>query len=225
MNTLLVRWLGMSDYSTINAKQRNFTDARDETTPDQLWCLEHPPVYTLGLAGKSEHILNPGIIPVQKTDRGGQVTYHGPGQLIMYPLLDLRRKAISIKKYVYLLEQSVIRLLDDFGIEALRKQNAPGVYVNDSKIAALGIRVRNGCCYHGLALNVNMDLVPFTDINPCGYVGLGITQLSDLGVKLSVEQVSQRLVPVIASQLGFDSQQVINANSDDDQTASGYRVA
>ncbi len=215
----------MSDYSTIYAKQRNFTDTRDQTTQDQLWCLEHPPVYTLGLAGKSEHILNPGTIPVQKSDRGGQVTYHGPGQLIMYPLLDLRRKAISIRKYVYLLEQSVISLLDEFGIESTRKQNAPGVYVNNCKIAALGIRVRNGCCYHGLALNVNMDLGPFTGINPCGYAGLGVTRLSDLGVTLSVEQVSQWLVPVITSQLGFDSVQILAASSDEDRMSSGYRVA
>ena len=224
MSNIQIQWLGLSDYTAIYTKQRNFTDSRTETTPDQLWCLEHPPVYTLGLAGKTEHILNQGAIPVLKTDRGGQVTYHGPGQLVIYPLIDLRRKAISIKKYVNLLEQSVIDLLNELGIEAARKQNAPGVYVNNSKIAALGIRVRNGCCYHGLALNVNMNLEPFSGINPCGYAGLDVTRLSDFGVMLSVEQVSQRLVPVIASHLGFNGKQII-ASSDDDQSISSYRVA
>jgi lipoyl(octanoyl) transferase len=225
VNKLQVHCLGTSDYATVYAGQRNFTGSRDATTADQLWCLEHPSVYTLGLAGKSEHLLNPGSIPVHRTDRGGQVTYHGPGQLVMYPLLDLRRKGISIRNYVNLLEQSIIKVLDQYGITAVRRPGAPGVYVKNRKIAALGIRVRNGCCYHGLALNVDMDLAPFAGINPCGYAGLEVTQLADFGIALSVEQVCQDMVPAIASELGFDGIQNIHTSSNDDLTASDSRVA
>ena len=204
MNAPQARWLGTVEYAGTFAKQRDFTDVRDEQTADQIWCLEHPPVYTLGLAGKPEHLLNPGNIPVIKTDRGGQVTYHGPGQLVVYPLLDLKRRGISIRHYVFLLEQTLIDLLDSYGIKGERRPGAPGVYVNNRKIAALGIRVRHGCCYHGLALNVDMDLTPFAGINPCGYAGLEVTRLSDLGVQLSVLQVCQNLLPLLAGQLGFD---------------------
>lgn len=189
--------------------------SRNAGTGDQLWCLEHLPVYTLGLAGKVEHILNPGKIPVQQTDRGGQVTYHGPGQLVIYPMLDLKRKGISIRRYVELLEQAIIDLLEIYGISASRQSGAPGVYINNSKIAALGVRVRNGYCYHGLALNVDMDLAPFAGINPCGYAGLEVTRLADFGLGLSVQQVCQDLVPVLATQLGYDSQQILNANNTD----------
>jgi len=225
VNKLQVHWLGMEDYATVYAGQRNFTGSRETTTADQLWCLEHASVYTLGLAGKSEHLLNAGGIPVHRTDRGGQVTYHGPGQLVMYPLLDLRRKGISIRNYVYLLEQAVINVLDQYGIAALRRQGAPGVYVKNRKIAALGIRVRNGCCYHGLALNVDMDLAPFAGINPCGYAGLEVTRLADFGVGLSVEQVSQDMVPAIGSELGYDGIQQIAVNKNDNLIASDYQVA
>lgn len=204
MNRLNVRWLGTSGYQSTFDRQREFTCSRDGATEDQLWCLEHPPVYTLGLAGRTEHILNPGDIPVCRTDRGGQVTYHGPGQLVMYPLLDLKRRGISIRQYVGLLEQAIIDLLGQYGIAAERMPGAPGVYVNNRKIAALGIRVRNGCCYHGLALNVNMDLAPFAGINPCGYAGLEVTRLADLAVNLSVQQVGQDLIPVLAGQLGYE---------------------
>lgn len=205
MNILHVRSLGISDYQTTFERQREFTASRDGVTEDQIWCLEHPPVYTLGLAGRTEHILNPGNIPIHKTDRGGQVTYHGPGQLVIYPLLDLRRKGISVRAYVNLLEQAIIDLLDQYGISAGRRPGAPGVYVVNSKIAALGIRVRNGCCYHGLALNVDLDLAPFAGINPCGYAGLEVTRLMDLGIDLSVEQVANHLVPLLAAQLGYNS--------------------
>ncbi len=204
MNAPQARWLGTVEYAGTFAKQRDFTDVRDEQTADQIWCLEHPPVYTLGLAGKPEHLLNPGNIPVIKTDRGGQVTYHGPGQLVVYPLLDLKRLGISIRHYVFLLEQTLIDLLDSYGIQGERRPGAPGVYINNRKIAALGIRVRHGCCYHGLALNVDMDLTPFAGINPCGYAGLEVTRLSALGVQLSVLQVCQNLLPLLAGQLGFD---------------------
>lgn len=204
MNTLEIRSLGRVDYASAYEQQRSFTLARNETTGDQLWCLEHPPVYTLGLAGKPEHILNPGNIAVLRTDRGGQVTYHGPGQLVLYPLLDLKRKGISIRQYVNLLEQSIIDLLDRYGLVAVRREGAPGVYVVNSKIAALGIRVRNGCCYHGLALNVDLDLAPFAGINPCGYAGMEVTRLKDLGIDLSVEQVCNDLVPLLKARLGYD---------------------
>ena len=205
MNTLEVRSLGRVDYASSYEEQRSFTLARNETTGDQLWCLEHPPVYTLGLAGKPEHILNPGNIAVHRTDRGGQVTYHGPGQLVLYPLLDLKRKGISIRQYVNLLEQSIIDLLDRYGLVAVRREGAPGVYVVNSKIAALGIRVRNGCCYHGLALNVDLDLAPFAGINPCGYAGMEVTRLKDLGIDLSVEQVCKDLIPLLKARLGYDA--------------------
>ncbi len=205
MNAPQARWLGTVEYAGTFAKQREFTDARADSTEDQIWCLQHLPVYTLGLAGKPEHLLNPGNIPVIKTDRGGQVTYHGPGQLVVYPLLDLKRRGISIRHYVFLLEQTLIDLLDSYGIMGERRPGAPGVYINNRKIAALGIRVRHGCCYHGLALNVDMDLTPFAGINPCGYAGLEVTRLSDLGVQLSVLQVCQNLLPLLAGQLGFDN--------------------
>lgn len=204
MNTLDVRSLGRVDYAATYEQQRSFTLSRNESTGDQLWCLEHPPVYTLGVAGKPEHILNSATIPVHRTDRGGQVTYHGPGQLVLYPLLDLKRKGISIRNYVNLLEQSIIDLLEHYGIAAVRREGAPGVYVVNSKIAALGIRVRNGCCYHGLALNVDLDLAPFAGINPCGYAGMEVTRLKDLGIDFSVEQVCDDLVPLLKARLGYD---------------------
>ncbi len=204
MNSIRIHLPGVADYEEIWALQKQFTKQRDAGTVDELWCLEHPPVYTLGLAGKAGHVLSPGRIPVLNTDRGGQVTYHGPGQLVIYPLLDLKRKRISIRDYVYLLEQSVIGMLRDLDIQAERKEKAPGVYVNGSKIAALGIRVRRGCCYHGLSLNVAMDLGPFLGINPCGQPGLPVTQLADFGIAMSVEVVARRLVPYLVSELAYD---------------------
>ena len=172
---------------------RAFSIGRGATTPDQLWLLEHPPVFTLGQAGRWEHLLDPGTIPVIRTDRGGQVTYHGPGQLITYLLFDLRRGRIGVKRLVHLLEQVVIDLLAARGILAAARPDAPGVYVDGAKIASLGLRVRQGCSYHGLALNVDMDLAPFRRINPCGYPGLSVTQLADLVPGLTFEETGLEL--------------------------------
>lgn len=178
---LIIRSLQQADYSTVAQAMRVFTDKRSSETPDEVWLIEHNPVYTLGQAGKWEHILNPGNIPIEKTDRGGQVTYHGPGQLVVYPLLNLRRLNLGVRALVTFLENTLINLLATYGIKAEAKKEAPGVYVNEAKIASIGLRVRRGYCYHGLAFNVSMDLSPFTGINPCGMRKLAITQLSDLG--------------------------------------------
>ena len=200
----ILRHPGLLDYEAAFAAMKEFSDARVTATPDEIWFLEHPPVYTLGLGGRSEHVLDPGGIPVVRADRGGQVTYHGPGQLVVYTLLDLKRAGLAIRPLVTRLEQSVIDLLEEFGIEGERRAGAPGVYVNGAKIASLGVRVRRGCCYHGLALNVAMDLAPFRGINPCGYAGLAVTQLRDLGVNTDCDAVSNRLAPHLLQNLCSD---------------------
>jgi lipoyl(octanoyl) transferase len=179
---LSVRKRGLADYAATWREMQAYTDTRTAESADELWLLQHPPVFTLGRNGKSEHLHHPGDIPVIRVDRGGQVTYHGPGQLIAYLLLDLKRRRLGIQSLVRLLEQSVINLLADYSIRAGRRDKAPGVYVDGYKIAALGLRVRRGCCYHGLSLNVNMDLSPFSMINPCGFADLEVTQLADLGI-------------------------------------------
>jgi len=202
--TVVVRRLGRRDYLAVWQAMQRFTDARDETTCDELWLVEHPPVFTVGLNGKPEHLLTPGDIPVVKVDRGGQVTYHGPGQIVLYFLLDLRRRKIGVRELVTLMEQSVINLLAFYGITAISRSDAPGVYVNGAKIAALGLRVRRGCSYHGLALNVDLDLEPFARINPCGYPGLAVTQLRDMGVSDSQEAIETKLLHIVGEQLGFD---------------------
>jgi len=175
-----------------------FTDARTPDTTDEVWLTEHAPVYTLGLAGRPEHILRANAIPILKVDRGGQVTYHGPGQLVVYLLIDLRRLRLGVRQLVEAIESAVIKLLDSYGIEAYSRRDAPGVYVNrdgrEAKIAALGLKVRNGCTYHGFALNLDMDLAPFDDIDPCGYRGLAVTQLRDLGVRASHTEIEERLM-------------------------------
>jgi len=173
---------------------QEFTADRDENSRDEIWVVEHEPVYTLGLNGKPEHILNAGNIPVVQCDRGGQVTYHGPGQIVAYLLLDLRRRNLGVKNLVNLLEQAVINLLKHYGLTAQRRPNAPGVYVNGEKIAALGLRVRRGCSYHGLSLNVDMDLEPFMRINPCGYQGLKTTQLKELLGNIDIHRVKADLL-------------------------------
>jgi lipoyl(octanoyl) transferase len=173
---------------------REFTDNRDAHTPDELWIVEHQPVYTLGQAGKQEHILDPGSIPVVKTDRGGQVTYHGPGQLVVYVLTDIRRKKIGVRQLVSHIEKSVISLLEEYQITAHSRCDAPGVYVEEAKICSIGLRIRRGCSYHGLALNINMDLSPFLGINPCGYQNLRMTQLKDVGIDTTPAAVAPRLV-------------------------------
>ncbi|HIF52314.1 MAG TPA: lipoyl(octanoyl) transferase LipB [Thiotrichaceae bacterium] len=183
--------LGIQDYEETYRAMREFNEQRDASTEDQIWLLEHKPVYTLGLTDKTEHLLNTADIPVIKTDRGGQVTYHGPGQLIAYLLIDLKRRPYAIKKLVSLMESAVIEYLHDCGIKSERKSGAPGVYVGGEKIAALGVRVKKGCTYHGLALNIDMDLKPFTGINPCGYEGLICTQLINYKKDMSVTKVKK----------------------------------
>jgi lipoyl(octanoyl) transferase len=191
---LTVRRLGLVDYESTWRAMREFTAARDATTLDEIWLCEHPPVFTQGLAGKPEHLLRDIGIPVLKTDRGGQITYHGPGQLVAYLLLDIKRRNLTIKGLVTRIEQAIIDLLSGYGIQALRLPGAPGVYVGAAKIAALGLKIKNGCSYHGLALNVAMDLAPFAAINPCGYEGLAVTQLSELCAEPDTETVGEQLL-------------------------------
>jgi lipoyl(octanoyl) transferase len=189
-----VRQLGSRAYEATWRAMQSFTANRSPDTRDEIWLLQHPPVYTVGVAGRNEHL--PRVandIPVLRIDRGGQITYHGPGQLVVYLLLDLRRRGYGVRTLVRRMERAVIDLLDEFGIEATGQTDAPGVYVDKAKIAALGLRVKGGCCYHGLALNVDMDLAPFHAIDPCGYPGLAVTQLRDLGVGTSVDAVGERI--------------------------------
>ncbi|BEV71321.1 lipoyl(octanoyl) transferase LipB [Paludibacterium sp. THUN1379] len=197
-----IHFLGQVEYAPTLEAMKAFTDARDDRTPDEIWVLEHPPVYTLGLAGKTEHLLRSDLpIPVVRTDRGGQVTYHGPGQLVVYPLIDFKRMHIGVRELVRRLEQTVIDTLAEYDIRANGDVDAPGVYVAGAKVASLGLRIKNGAVYHGLSLNVDMDLTPFGWINPCGYPNLRVTQLKDLGVSDSVQQVADRLLPHLERQL------------------------
>ena len=199
----VLRELGRQPYEPVWRAMQAFTDARVTATPDELWLVEHEPVFTLGQAGKAEHVLLPGDIPVLQVDRGGQVTYHGPGQVLLYPLLDLRRLKIGVREYVGRIEQAVIDTLGDWNIEAVRHPGAPGVYVAGAKIAALGIRVRRGWTFHGLEFNVAMDLSPFSRINPCGYAGLRVTSMVDLGGPSGLQSVKPALVELLATQLGL----------------------
>ncbi|HPF59502.1 MAG TPA: lipoyl(octanoyl) transferase LipB [Candidatus Competibacteraceae bacterium] len=203
LKSLLFRRLGHQEYQPVFDAMRAFTEARDADTLDELWQVEHPPVFTQGLAGKAEHLLAPGNIPVIQVDRGGQVTYHGPGQIVIYCLLDVRRLGLSVRGLVTALEQSVIEVLAMHNVTAYARPNAPGVYVEDAKIASLGLRIRQGRSYHGLSLNVDMDLEPFSRINPCGYPGLRVTQLRDLGVALTLEAAAQALLPRLSHNLGY----------------------
>ncbi len=200
-----VRTLGRTDYATTWRAMQDFTAARSASTPDEIWLTEHPPIYTLGLAGRREHLRRDNGIEVVKVDRGGQVTYHGPGQLVAYTLLDLRRSRLGVRDMVRSIEGAVIEWLAALGISAYGKPSAPGVYVAlaqaEAKIAALGLKVRNGCTYHGLAVNIAMDLSPFADIDPCGYPGLAVTQLADLGVSRSVAAAGAELAPYLAAHL------------------------
>ncbi len=198
---IVVRDVGLIDYQTAYARMRAYTDVRDEDMPDEIWLLQHPPVFTLGLGGRDEHVHDAGGIPVVKTDRGGQVTYHGPGQLVVYVLLDLKRRGYGVRSLVHRLEQALINYLDSLGLVAERHEGAPGVFVQDAKIAALGLRVKNGCSYHGLSLNVAMNLEPFGRIDPCGYPGLKVTQLADRGVEVTVKSASRSLLPHLQEQL------------------------
>jgi lipoyl(octanoyl) transferase len=203
LQPLTARWLGRQPYEPVWRAMQALTDTRDAATEDQVWLLDHDPVFTLGQAGKPEHVLAPGDIPVLKVDRGGQVTYHGPGQLIAYPLLDLRRLGIGVRELVVRLEQVGIELLADFGIAAERRDGAPGLYVAGRKIMAIGIRVRRGCTFHGIALNAQMDLAPFARINPCGYRGLEVTRIADFGACPPLPQLAERYLRVFATVFGF----------------------
>ncbi len=212
LRPVLVRELGRQAYEPVWHAMQAFTDARGPDTEDELWLVEHDPVFTQGQAGRPEHLLAPGDIPVVAVDRGGQVTYHGPGQIVAYPMIDLRRLGIGVRQLVCRIEQAVINTLEEWNIAATRREGAPGVYVDGAKIAALGLRVRRGCSFHGLAFNVAMDLSPFSRINPCGYRGLAVTQMTDLGAATHPAIVAPvlvrelcrelRLVPVAASVCG-----------------------
>ncbi|HET7763647.1 MAG TPA: lipoyl(octanoyl) transferase LipB [Burkholderiales bacterium] len=194
----LVRHLGLAEYAATYDAMRRFTAERDSRTPDELWVLEHPSVYTAGIAARPEHFAKHSGIPLVRADRGGQVTYHGPGQAIVYTLVDLERRGLTVRGMVALIEDAVIGVLGERGVGAERRAGAPGVYVEDAKIAALGLRVRRGCCYHGAALNVAMDLAPFSDIDPCGYPGLRVTQTSALGLAGDAQDLGRALASGIA---------------------------
>ena len=197
-----VRRLGRAEYEPTSRAMQAFTAGRSADAPDEIWLLEHPPVYTLGVAGRAQHLPRAANgIPVVRTDRGGQITYHGPGQIVLYALLDLRRRGLAVRPLVRLLEHSVMDLLADYGILAAARVEAPGVYVDGAKIAALGLRIRNGCCYHGLAFNVDMDLTPFRVIDPCGYPGLAVTQARDLGITDNLELLGEKLVRSVLNRL------------------------
>lgn len=204
MAELTVRHLGVVDYLPTLEAMRRLTDERDAQTPDEIWLLQHPRVFTQGQAGKPEHLLMPGDIPVVQVDRGGQVTYHGPGQLVAYLMLDLRRLGLGVRELVTAMEQSLVDVLATYGVAAAPKADAPGVYVGGDKIASLGLRVRRGCSFHGLALNVDMDMSPFGRINPCGYVGLKMVQLKDVLAEPPVfDEVAQRLEQALRQRLGY----------------------
>lgn len=208
-NPLVIRQLGLLDYEPVWQHMQAFTNQRDENTADEFWLLQHPPIFTLGQAGKAEHLLAPADIPVIKVDRGGQVTYHGPGQLVIYLLVNIKRHKVGVREFVSIIENSIVNLLARYGITAQPRADAPGVYVNDEKIAALGLRVRKGCTFHGLSLNVDMDMEPFLRINPCGYQGMKVTQMADQLDRLrfpglTTPQVGNDLIEELKAQLGYN---------------------
>ena len=200
---LIIRYLGVQPYLDTWQAMSNFTEQRDDNSIDEIWLVEHSPVFTQGLAGKAEHLLTNTDIPVVKSDRGGQITYHAPGQLIAYLLINIRRKEFNVRSLVSIIEQAIIDLLADFNINAVAKADAPGVYVNGKKIASLGLKIRKGCSFHGLAVNVDMDLSPFLQINPCGYAGLEMTQCRDLGIASSVADLSPLLIDKLNESLKY----------------------
>ena len=200
--SLLVRRLGLADYEPVWRAMQTYTDERNECSGDELWLVQHPPVFTQGQAGKAEHLLAPGNIPVIQVDRGGQVTYHGPGQIVAYPLIDIRRKNIGVRDLVQRIEESLLRVLAHYAVTGERIPGAPGIYVDGKKIASLGLRVRRGCTFHGLAFNIDMDLEPFQRINPCGFAGLLVTQLAHFA-EVTLEEVENRLVKSLQEHLGY----------------------
>jgi len=219
----VARWLGRVEYEPTWRAMQRYTDARDGAAADELWCLEHPAVYTLGMNADPAHVLAAGGIPVVPIDRGGQVTYHGPGQLVVYPLLDLKRLRLGVRDLVTALESALVALAAEFGIEAAPRREAPGVYVHGAKLASVGLRIRRGCSYHGLALNVAMDLEPFGRINPCGYAGLEVVDLATLGARLTPEAAARRLVPHLARTLGLPREIAFAGTPDLPAAATGPR--
>ena len=201
-----IKHLGFSEYEPVWRAMQEFTDSRDKDTTDEIWTVEHPPVFTQGQAGKAEHILAAGDIPVIQVDRGGQVTYHGPGQIVIYPLIDLKRHKMGIKALVHGIEEAIIQTLSQYDVYAQRRENAPGVYVEGKKVASLGLRVRKGCTFHGLAFNIRMDLEPFSRINPCGFLGLEVVQLSEFVHNVDFLQVQNELVDNLCNILKFKKQ-------------------
>jgi lipoyl(octanoyl) transferase len=211
--TLNVRWLARRDYLPCWDAMQQFTNSRDENTIDEIWLLEHNPVFTQGQNGKPEHVLNAGDIPVIQTDRGGQVTYHGPGQLMVYTLIDLRRKQVNVRELVSILENGVIDLLAEYGITAVARKDAPGVYVNDMKICSIGLRIRRGCSYLGIAFNISLDLEPFSRINPCGFSQLKMTHFAQLGGLDNTLEAGRKLISYLTKSLGYTNVHYENDNN------------
>lgn len=209
-NKLIIRNLGSQPYQDSWQAMRDFTENRDENSIDEIWIVEHPQVFTQGLAGKAEHLLANTDIPVVKSDRGGQITFHGPGQLVVYLLINIRRKSFNVRRLVSIIEEAIIDLLGDYKVDAVAKPDAPGVYVDGKKIASLGLKIRKGCSFHGLALNVDMDLSPFLQINPCGYAGLEMTQCKDLGINASVNDLAPLLIEKLNQQLHYTEIESLN---------------
>ena len=207
MDKIIIRDLGRQAYEPIWRAMQSFTDTRDDSTPDELWIVEHAPVFTQGQAGKEEHLLAPGDIPVVPVDRGGQVTYHGPGQLVVYFMLNIRRLSLGVRQLVNEIENTIVDVLQDYGIEAAPRRDAPGVYVNGDKVCSLGLRIRKGCSFHGLALNVNMDMEPFSRINPCGLTGIKMIQTADLGGPQSFEEAAERVTQRFIERVGYRNTQ------------------
>lgn len=204
---LSIRHLGLQDYTCVWKAMSRFTDERDSDTPDELWLVQHSPVFTQGQAGKPEHLLSPGDIPVVQVDRGGQVTYHGPGQLVGYPLIDIKRRKLGVRELVNRIEAILVAVLEQFQLKAYSRQDAPGVYIDEKKIASLGLRVRRGCSFHGFSVNIDMDLEPFERINPCGYSGLMMTQLTDITSKsVDFHAVEQQIIKHFISEMGYAGQ-------------------
>lgn len=210
-DTILIRNLGLQPYAPVSQEMHDFTDRRDDDTPDEIWLVEHPPVFTQGQAGKAEHVLAAGDIPVIQSDRGGQVTYHGPGQQVMYVLINLKRRKIGVRELVTLLENTVINTLEQLDIVANARPDAPGVYVDGKKICSLGLRIRKGCSFHGLALNIDMDLAPFMRINPCGYAGMEMTQVSKLVENASMDKIRTILIQHFLALLNNPPHQYMSA--------------
>ncbi|MDX5627915.1 MULTISPECIES: lipoyl(octanoyl) transferase LipB [unclassified Brenneria] len=207
---IIVRQLGVQPYEPVSLAMHAFTDLRDDKTPDEIWLVQHPPVFTQGQAGKAEHVLMPGDIPVIQSDRGGQVTYHGPGQQVMYVLVDLKRRKLGVRLLVSAIEDTVVNTLAHFQIAAHARTDAPGVYVGERKICSLGLRIRRGCSFHGLALNIAMDLSPFQRINPCGYAGMQMTQVSDYVPGVTLEDIAPVLIQSFQQLLGYPQYELIN---------------